>query len=119
MDVDSILGIICLFGLPWLVWPFMTWLRQRERGEARRMYERIAMKKLEVLQTGLAMGLARDDLRDLDARLEKLVGADKLQGLLATKKPELPQNATEMLDASLDLEREQIFAAARARQSQG
>ena len=63
-------------------------LRARERAEARALYERVVREKLDVIKTAVTMGYSRQDLAALDARLEQLIGTDKLQALLAT--PDAP-----------------------------
>ena len=86
--------------------PFGDAMRKRERDEARRTYERIALQKLDVIKTALTMGYSQAELHDLDARLERLIGADKLQGLLAAN-PQTPVAAlgdSDMLDTDLDSE---------------
>jgi hypothetical protein len=45
-------------------------------------YERLAKDKMDVIKTALAMGYHEDDLARLDARLEKLIGKDKLQDIV-------------------------------------
>ena len=50
---------------------------------ARDAYERIVRDKLDVIKTALAMGYSRADIEALDARLEKLIGRDKLDELLS------------------------------------
>ena len=87
-----------------LVKPMSESMHKHERAEARRLYERIALEKLEVMKTALAMGYTHNELQELDARLEKLVGADKLQTLLDAKQPDLPAAQTELLDTDLEAE---------------
>jgi hypothetical protein len=65
--------------------PLRDRMRQAERREARQAYERLMQEKLDILKTGIAMGYTKDDLRELDARLEKLIGQDKLKTLLDPK----------------------------------
>jgi len=87
-----------------LTGPMMLRMKQAERREARKLYERIMMEKLDVMKTAVAMGFEQNDLKDLDDRLERLVGTDKLQGLLAGKEapvapsvqPESELNDTDM-----------------------
>ncbi|MCH7471912.1 hypothetical protein IIA79_03060 [bacterium] len=59
-----------------MIGPIMQRQRIAERKEARKTYERIVMEKLEVMKTALTMGMGKDDLAELDERLEKLIGAD-------------------------------------------
>lgn len=77
--------------------------KRSERVEARKTYERIAVEKLEVIKTALTMGLPHDQLVELDARLEKLIGSDKLKGLLEDT-PTIPVASQELLDTDLDSE---------------
>jgi hypothetical protein len=63
------------------------------------------------MKTAVAMGFEQNDLRDLDARLERLVGTDKLQGLLTGK--EVPaatavQPGSELNDTDLTNEIERL-----------
>lgn len=50
-----------------------------ERREVRAMYERLAHEKLDVLRTAITMGFKTDELADLDARLERLVGTERMR----------------------------------------
>jgi len=84
--------------------PVNVRLKQAERKEARQLYERITMEKLDVMKTALAMGMNKDELADLDRRLEKLVGANQMKTLLLNV-PETPvADSTDLRDADLDSE---------------
>jgi hypothetical protein len=90
-----------------LMGPFMLRMKQAERKEARKLYERIVMEKLDVMKTAVAMGFEQNDLKDLDQRLEQLVGADKLESLVSGKDaPAVPaiRPDSEMHDADLAAE---------------
>lgn len=76
-------------------------IRAADRAEARALYERVTRDKLEVIKTALAMGYTRQDLQDLDARLEELIGSDKLHNLLEGDEHTAPSVAGEILDADL------------------
>src|SRR5688500_17348986 len=79
--------------------PLRERMRVAERREARKLFERLALEKLDVIKTGIAMGYSQNDLRELDARLERLIGTDKLKGLLEGD----PKKAVSSIE-SLDLE---------------
>jgi hypothetical protein len=94
-----------------LTGPIMLRMKQAERREARKLFERIVMEKLDVMKTAVAMGFQQNDLQDLDARLERLVGTDKLQGLLSGKEvPATPavQPDSELNDTDLTNEIERL-----------
>ena len=57
-------------------------LRNADREKSRALFERLALQKLDIIKTGVAMGYKESDLDALDARLEKVIGADKLNALL-------------------------------------
>lgn len=78
-------------------------LKKAERDSARQTYERIALEKLEVMKTALSMGLDKDDLADLDARLEKLIGQGKLERLL-DEEIVVPEVTADLLDDDLQAE---------------
>ena len=82
--------------------------RQAERKEARKLYERLAMEKLDVLKTAVAMGYSRDELTDLDSRLEKLIGTAQMADLLDKKIPEAPEASDALRDADLQAELDRI-----------
>jgi len=85
MDVFTFMLWACLIGgACGLIY---TRMAQGERREAQKLYERIVMEKIDALKTGLAMGLAKDDLAELDDRLERMVGAEKLTALLKDGQP--------------------------------
>jgi len=94
-----------------LTGPVMLRMKQAERREARKLFERIVMEKLDVMKTAVAMGFEQNDLKDLDARLERLVGTNKLQGLLAGKDGPAPleiQADSELHDTDLTAEIERL-----------
>jgi len=64
-------------------------------------YERLAKEKMDVMKTALAMGYHDDDLARLDARLESLIGREKLEQIVAGAAM-LP--SSDMLDTNLDSE---------------
>jgi len=79
-----------------------------ERKEARKLYERLALEKLDVLKTAVAMGYTRDELSDLDSRLEKLIGTEQMSGLLDKRTPETPDASDALRDADLQSELERL-----------
>jgi hypothetical protein len=94
--------------------PIKARLKQAERREARQMYERLAREKLDILKTAITMGYKHDDLADLDARLERLVGADKLQKLLGSD-PKTP-STLELESADLGAQIDGLSQASTARE---
>ncbi|HES57947.1 MAG TPA: hypothetical protein ENO21_00795, partial [Firmicutes bacterium] len=79
MEVNQLIEVLlmlsfCVSG----VWYFIHSMRRRERDEVRRMYADLVRERLDVLRTGLAMGLGDKEIAELDQRLEKLVGGEKL-----------------------------------------
>lgn len=76
-------------------------------AKALETYERLAKDKLEVIKTALAMGYKDDDLAALDARLERLVGADKLTEILRGSGPDALASA-DLVDTQLDHEIERL-----------
>lgn len=99
---------LCIPIVAILVKPFSESAKQHERIEARKLYERLALEKLDVIKTAVAMGYAQSDLGELDARLERLIGAEKLQQLLDPKTPGVPLAQGEILQAELTDELEQL-----------
>ena len=83
-----------------LVKPFSDAMRRRERVEARKAYQRLVEEKLDVIKTAIAMGYGDAELRELDARLEKLVGTEKLKELLEVR-PGVPVPDAELSDTDL------------------
>ena len=106
------LGPIWVFGRK----PLQQWMAQRERREARQLYERLTMEKLDVIKTAVAVGMSKSDLADLDTRLEQLIGTDQLKSLLLTE-PAAPGGLEPQLTSS-DLDREALAAAKRRAQQQ-
>jgi hypothetical protein len=87
--------------------PIKQRLKQAERREARQIYERLALEKLDVLKTAIAMGYQKGDIADLDARLEKLLGSDKLKTLLeSSPKAPLASSELQMIELGAELERQ-------------
>lgn len=84
--------------------PLKDRARQAERREARQAYERLMLEKLDILKTGIAMGYSQADLRELDARLEKLIGQDKLKNLLDAKSNKKLEKEIRALEVESELE---------------
>jgi hypothetical protein len=82
-------------------------LKQQERAESRKLFERLAQEKLEVVKTALTMGYGDLELKKLDERLERLVGPERLTQLLK-EEPEVELKEVDMLDADLQAEIERL-----------
>jgi hypothetical protein len=117
-DPTGIIALVLLFGFAPLIFvlrkPLQIWLAQRERREARQLYERLTMEKLDVIKTAVAMGMKKDDLADLDSRLERLIGEDQMKSLLL-QEPQVPGGNSL---ASSGLDSEALAAAKRRAQRQ-
>jgi hypothetical protein len=79
----------------------------KHREQALQVYKELAKDKLDVVKTALAMGYKDDDIARLDARLESLVGQDKLAELIHGSGPEVLANA-DLLDTQLDNELQRL-----------
>ncbi len=73
----------------------------RERAEARKAYEELVKEKLDVMKTAITMGYSERELAKLDLRLEKLIGKDKLDKVVAG---DVPMPDKDLLDTDLDSE---------------
>ena len=80
----------------------------QDRADARALYERITRDKLDVIKTALAMGYKQQDIKELDARLEELIGSDKLHALLDAQNTGVPPLKDELLDLDLSQELENL-----------
>ncbi len=78
-------------------------LRKAERDEARKLFERVVMEKLDVMKTAISMGMDKTDLEALDSRLEKLIGREKLESLI-NEDIEVPEVTGDLLDTDLQSE---------------
>lgn len=74
---------------------------ERERAEARKVYEALVKEKLDVMKTAITMGYSERELAKLDLRLEKLIGKDKLDKIAAG---ETPLADKDLLDTDLESE---------------
>jgi hypothetical protein len=83
-------------------------IRAKDRADARALYERVTRDKLDVIKTALAMGASDTQLTELDARLERLIGSDKLHELLEDPGKGTPQLADKLLDIDLSREIERL-----------
>ena len=82
-------------------------LQVAERQAARESYERIVRDKLDVIKTALAMDYERADLEALDARLEQLIGKDKLEALV-DEELDIPYVDADLADTDLEAEIERL-----------
>jgi len=78
-------------------------LKKSERDIARQTYERLVKEKLDVIRTALSMGMEQDALSELDSRLERLIGQDKLERLL-DEEISVPEPPAELRDTDLEAE---------------
>jgi hypothetical protein len=67
--------------------PLTVRIKSGERERLRQMYERLALEKLDVIRTAITMGYKRDDLSELDERLEEVIGSEAMRKLLDSKSP--------------------------------
>jgi hypothetical protein len=81
------LAIAGVSGLRLLLAPISARIKSGERERLRRMYERLTLEKLDVIRTAITMGYKHDDLSELDARLEQVIGSTAMQKLLDAKLP--------------------------------
>ena len=96
-DLTGLMAVIFIFGTPAILVAmamvrnqFAERHRRKERAEARRIYERLMHHKLDVVESALAMGYTRDEVAELDSRLERLIGAERMRTLLDPKEQALP-----------------------------
>ena len=82
--------------------PIKDSIRKTERAEARKLYERLALEKLDVIKTAVAMGYSREELADLDSRLERLIGAEQMKLLRDGKTPKVPMPEVDLPGDDLD-----------------
>ncbi len=108
MDYEGALAIIFLFGTPVILGvviafsvTFNNMRKQGERERGRSTFERLTREKLDVIRTAIAMGRSDDEVRDLDRRLEALIGTEQMLGLLDPKTPRTPIAGSQIRDADL------------------
>ena len=81
------------------MWYFIDSVGRREKDKIRGQYMELIKEKLEVIKTALAMGHSDSQVKDLDRRLEKLIGTEKmLETLSAAKAEEVSKQAMQSGD---------------------
>jgi hypothetical protein len=78
-------------------------LKQQERASARQQYERLAAEKMQVMRDAIAMGYQEAELKSLDARLEQLVGPERLSQLMEDT-PDVQLRDVDLLDEDIQAE---------------
>lgn len=86
-----------LAALPLAIHSFLRVYRL-ERREIRQQYTDLMLEKLEIIKSAIAMGHTSDEIADLDERLEKLIGTEKMLETLRSPTNDALQQA-EHLDA--------------------
>ena len=114
MHEDSIVGlvaIVLIFGTPLLITVGIitslylhNHLRQRDKENARRAYRDLLRDKVDVIKTAMLIDYKFDEVLELDKRLEKLVGEDKLRLLLNGDASQLKAAALHEAPADFELE---------------
>ena len=123
MDIEGILAITLLLGTPVIlaliagfVITINSWRKQGERERSRETFERLTREKLDVIRTAIAMGRSDDEIRELDRRLEELIGTEQMLGLLDPKAPKVPRVSAKIMDADLVGEVERQHQGTKAKQ---
>ena len=96
MDQDFIFPLIIIFGgiiSGPAIWYFIHSVEEKGKDRVRNMYAELVKEKLDVIKTALAMGHSSDEIRELDARLEKLIGTEKMLKTLKKGKTDPAQDA--------------------------
>ena len=83
--------------------PSATPLVNPQVAQALEVYRELAKDKLEVIKTALTMGYKDEEIARLDARLEAMIGKDKVEALLKGGSPEALASA-DLLDTQLESE---------------
>jgi len=78
-------------------------MKQQERASARQQYERLATEKMQVMRDAIAMGYEEAELKNLDARLEQLVGPERL-GQLMEETPDVRLKDVDLFDEDIQAE---------------
>ena len=107
-DATGFLAILLIFGTPVLIcfgalcaWVATSRGRQAERERTRQAYERLMLGKMDVIKTAILMGYDRTEIRELDSRLEQLIGSEAMRQLAQGEQPRLPAPTELPSDAAL------------------
>ena len=118
--MEGVLTIILIFGTPVLLGIVIAVAvvansrhTRLQQDKARTTYERIVLEKLDVIKNAVAMGYSQNELAALDARLEKLVGREKLHELL-TNPTQTPQASPALHAVDLDSETQAVDSIRKA-----
>jgi len=94
--------------------------RLADRQKAIDTYRLLVQEKLDTIKTALAVGFKSEDLKELDERLEKLIGTDEMRVLLDTQNEKVPLAPVQLPDADLAGEIERLRKKVESRtQSSG
>ncbi len=111
--MEGELAILLIFGTPVLLGIIITLAVVSSNRHARLLkdkqretFERITLEKLDVIKTAVAMGYSHNELAALDNRLEKLIGRDRLEGLLTGAG--VPQVTAELQAVDLSTEAQML-----------
>jgi len=85
-DIAPVLITIALAALGSVVWYLNHSSLLRERREIRESYTDLVREKLDLIRTALTMGYEDVEIKQLDTRLEKLIGTQKLMETLGNPK---------------------------------
>ena len=72
-----LMTMLLLPGIPLIIHSFRR-VERNERKEIRQQYTDLIKEKLDVIRTALAMGRDDDEIAELDRRLERLIGTEKM-----------------------------------------
>lgn len=100
IPIIAVTGGLLVAIISQLMQPVKIRARQHAQDEARKSYERLAMQKLDVIKTAVTMGYKKDEIAELDSRLEQVIGSDRLKALL-NDKAAAPLPDTDLMDTDL------------------
>ncbi len=92
MTIAYIFTAVGMIGGP-LIWYIIHSVEEGGKDRVRRMYAELVKEKLDVIKTALAMGQSTDEIRELDERLEKLIGTEKMMRTLRKGKADASHEA--------------------------
>ena len=104
--MEIMVWVVVLLAMSLLAGAYFNNVEIRQKNGIRQMYVDLVKEKLDIIRSALAMGYSDQALSELDQRLERLIGSEKMLQTLRTEGEALSVKVSDPKIPDNDMERE-------------